>query len=132
MKKRKRRRKSRYKRGTHESAKLTNGPANYRSGWELAYMKWLDEDVDVISYEYEPFFIEYISNIRTGKKRKYYPDVLVKRTSSTELVEIKPKNKLTKPIVLKKINAASQWAPANGMKLVVITEVELKQLGVIK
>ena len=129
---RKRRKKSRYKRGSHLSPKLTNGPAKYRSGWELAYMQYLDTDDSVLAYSYEPFHIEYVSNIKSGKIRKYFPDLLVIKSDLVELIEIKPSNKLSKLVVRKKIAAAEIYAPTHNMKFIVITEIELKKLKLIK
>lgn len=131
-KKKKKRKKRAYHRGQHESAKLI-GEANYRSGWELKYMQWLDEDVDVVSYEYEPFTIEYISNKKTKRIRKYIPDLLVTRVSgSQELIEIKPTNKLQKRLIQKKHSVARDWCESRGdIEFKVVTEIELKALGVL-
>lgn len=133
--KKKRRKKSRrghYKRGTFTSVK-TQGICNYRSGWELAYMQYLDSSDVVKSFEYENIVIPYVSNIRTGKQRKYYPDFLVEYVDGhRELVEIKPKKRLQQVTVQKKLKAAEEWCRASGVTLVVITECELKVLHLLK
>lgn len=65
-------------------------------------MKWLDDNVDVISYEYEKLTLPYVSNVKTRKIRNYIPDILVRYVDRNELIEIKPKRKLTNRIVQKK------------------------------
>ena len=95
-------------------------------------MKYLDQDESVSSWSYEPFFIDYISNKRTGKSRKYYPDFRIEYTDGrAEIIEIKPKKRLDQVIVKKKLAAASEWCSINGVTLRVITENELKELGIL-
>jgi hypothetical protein len=130
-KKRRRRRKGAYKKGTHVSTK-TGQECRYRSGWELLYMQHLDRDPDVVSYVYEGFKIPYVSNKKTGRIRYYIPDFLIVRTKSRlTLVEVKPFNKLKKPTVVKKMKAAEAWCNAHGVALEYITENELRQLKLL-
>lgn len=125
------RKKRRYKTGIYVSPK-SKTPISYRSGWEVAYCVWLDANDDVVSYEYEPFAIPYVSNKRTGKLRRYFPDFLVAYLNGVvELVEIKPLRRLHQARVHKKISAASDWSKKNGVVLKILTEVELKQLHVL-
>ena len=131
MKRRKRRRRG-YITGIHISAKSVE-PVSFRSGWEQKYCMHLDADNSVSSYAYEPFAIPYLSNKKTGKIRRYYPDFLVSYIDGhDELVEIKPKKRLHQSRVHKKISAASDWAKENKVLLKVLTEVELKALGVFE
>jgi len=131
MARRRKKRKGHYHTGVHSSPKA--GDCKYRSGWELLYMQYLDDNTDVIGYTYEETIIPYVSNTKTGKQRKYYPDFLVEHVSGTQqLVEIKPSRKLKQRTVTKKLLAAGDWCRANGITLVVITEVELKQMGLLK
>lgn len=126
-----RKRKGRYRRGEYTSTK-TGAIAKYRSGWEAKYMAYLDADPRVTSWRYEPFFIEYVSNKRTGKVRKYYPDFLVCYSDGTSrLVEIKQKRKLDQPAVVKKAEAARVWCAARGSTYVLLTEIELKELDIL-
>ena len=105
---------------------------NYRSGWELKYALYLDDNPNVISYAYEPYAIEYLSNKKTGKKRRYWPDFEVKwEGDRTIIVEIKPKKKVTQARNVKKMTAARAYAKLIGCEYVVITEVELKTLGLL-
>ena len=131
-KKRKKRVSRRAKRGVHNSPKCPL-PINYRSGWECKYALWLDANPDVVSYRYEPYAVDYVSNYRTGKRRKYFPDFEVRMSDgSLLLVEIKPKRKLTQLTNIKKFAAASAMCVLNGMTFKVVTEVDLKALGLLK
>ncbi len=120
----------RAKRGTHVSAK--GGTFNYRSSWELKYALHLDANPDVASYRYEPYAVAYVSNVRTGKVRRYYPDFEVTYVDGPKrLVEIKPKKKVTVAKNVKKFAAARLHCERMGMAWAVVTEVELKMLGLI-
>lgn len=95
-------------------------------------MQYLDNDPLVESYIYEPFAIPYVSNKRTGKVRKYYPDLLVKMIDGTKnLIEIKPSRKIMKTINVKKALAANEWCKQHDMNYMFVTEHELKALELI-
>lgn len=95
-------------------------------------MVHLDADETVASYQYEPLSIAYVSNARTGKVRRYIPDMLVVRADGTrELIEVKPKRRLSNSRVKKKLAAAEIWCKENGVQMRVITEVELKEIGCV-
>ena len=95
-------------------------------------MSYLDEIDGVESWTYEQIVIEYISNIRTKKIRKYYPDFFIKYSDGhCEVVEIKPKRRLDQFNVKKKIAAAKSWCGDKGYEFKIITEVELKQLNLL-
>lgn len=129
-KKRKRKRKGHYIRGTYTSPLA--GECKYRSGWELKVMVHLDADPNVETWSYEKTVIEYVSNVRTKKIRKYYPDFLVKyKDGRVELLEVKPKRKLEQLTVRKKAEAAREWCKVNGLTYKILTEVELKELGLL-
>lgn len=106
---RKRRRKSRYKTGTYTSPKCKT-PVEYRSGWELQVVKYLDYDETVLEFGYECVVIPYVANATTGKVRSYYPDFLITYKDGTKkLVEVKRKDKLNDIKVMKKAKAAEAW-----------------------
>ena len=131
-KRKRRKRKGHYHRGTYVSSK-TGLSCKFRSGWESYYMQHLDSCDDVRTWRYESFSIEYVSNVRTGKTRKYIPDFVVEYVDGTShVVEIKPLRRTTQAIVKKKLAAAEAWCRANGMTLELITEIELKVLGLLK
>lgn len=130
-KKRRRRRKgSRYHRGLHVSPK--GGECKYRSGWELSYFQYLDSDPQVLSYTYEGLKIPYVSNAKTKRLRNYIPDILVTYVDGhRELVEIKQARKVHTPPVAKKLLAAGDWCRSHDVTLKIITEHELKELGLL-
>lgn len=130
-KKKKKKRKGHYRRGEYTSTK-TGQVCKFRSGWEEKYMAHLDSDPLVESWSYEQTIIEYISNIRTKKVRRYYPDFFVRYSDGrVEIVELKPKRKLDHLTVKKKTTAALVWCAARGMTFRLLTEVELKDMGLL-
>lgn len=106
---------------------------NYRSGWELQFAQWLDASPQVKSFRYEPYVIEYISNQRTLRHRKYWPDFEVTYVDGrVELIEIKPKRKLTQITNIKKFAAAHAFCQTRNLSFKVVTEIDLKTLGLLK
>jgi len=129
-KKRKRKRKSHYHTGIYISP--IAGKCRYRSGWEQKYMQHLDADPDVASWSYEKLVIEYISNKKTKKIRKYYPDFQVEYKDGKKfIIEVKPSRKLLQDSVMKKVRAAKEWCTAHDMTYKILTEIELKDIGLI-
>lgn len=113
------------------SPKLTN-VCEYRSGWERALMGWFDQEPTVLSYAYEAVKIPYLSSPRARKFRNYLPDFLVELADGRRvLVEVKPSKKLGHAQVRKKLAAAQVWCDERGIALQVITEVDLRLLGVL-
>lgn len=130
--KKKRRRKSGRKRGKYTSQKMGT-VMTYRSSWELAYFQWLDSCTNVAQFFSESIKIPYVTNKRSGKTRNYIPDLFVIYTDGTKkLIEIKPKSKLLQATNVKKFIAARQWCTDQNMEFVVLTEVDLKLLGLLK
>lgn len=96
-------------------------------------MQFLDADDNVKSYLYEGVVVGYVSNVRSGRVRKYWPDFLVEYTDGKKImIEIKPKKRLDQTIVKKKLAAARQWCGEHGATLEIVTEVELKALCLLK
>lgn len=61
-----------------------------KSSWEKKFAQLLDEDKEVLNFQYEPICIRY--NYR-GKKRNYYPDFLVRmKNGDIFLYEVKPRS----------------------------------------
>jgi hypothetical protein len=85
----------------------------------------------VVSYVYEPFKIPYTSNRKTGKVRNYIPDVLVTYADRKVLVEIKPSKRVTGRTNMKKMLAAKDYCLANSWEYSLVTEKELKLLGLL-
>ena len=128
----KKRRHTSHKSKTGIYASKKGGPVSYRSTWELHYAEYLDEDKDVEKFYYEKIKIPYISNFKTRKLRNYIPDFVVYFTDGTvKVVEIKPANMTEKVLNEKKFDAARTWCEGNKSEFIVLTEVELKKMGVL-
>jgi hypothetical protein len=72
----------------------------YRSSWELKFMKYLDHTPSIVMWNSERIAIPYINPI-TKKKAKYYPDFFMKVLDKDKniinyIIEIKP-DKETRP-----------------------------------
>lgn len=129
---RRKKKRGHYHRGEYISQK-SGKTYKYRSGWELLVMKHLDNDAKTSAWSYESIVIEYVSNAKTGRKRKYYPDFYVElSTGEKQLIEVKPTRKLIQKAVRKKLTAAEDWCRDNQVTLRIITERELKELGLLK
>lgn len=129
MKKRRKTRK--YKTGIYVSTK-TGAEIKYRSGWELNFAQYLDKDATVLTYSYESVIVSYITNLRSGRLRKYFPDFFIERTDGTKLlVEIKPLRFMNRTINKKKWEAALQWCVEHDAEFMVLTECELKDMAII-
>ncbi len=127
--KKRKRKSSRYKTGVHPSQKCLNGPAEYRSGWEKEVLIYLDGAQNVENYLYEGVKIPYVSNIRTKKIRTYYPDFLIRYTTGEiVMVEVKRKDKLADPCVIKKKRAAEDWCQKEGIEYQIWTNDIIKTL----
>lgn len=143
----------------------------YRSSWEMGFCRWCDFSSSVLRWSSEPIKIPYydrVSNLDECKKygldpnnpknwkvRNYFTDfwVEVDKGDRTErwFVEIKPKNKLKKPVPppptaklkdIKRFNtqakeylineakfaALNEWAEKHDMKFFVFTEDTLQKI----
>lgn len=110
--KKRRKRKSHYKTGIHHSPKCPT-PIKYRSGWEYTVALYLDQDTNVLSYEYESIKIRYAV---AGKYHDYYPDFLVLYKSGKKvIVEVKRADKLTDRKVIAKATATRKWLKENKL-----------------
>lgn len=129
MPKKKKRRRG-YHRGMYVSS--VAGECKFRSSWEEKYMHYLDTNPDVSTWSYEKLTIEYVSNKRTGKVRKYYPDFYIElKTGEKLVIEIKQKRKLDNAVVKKKSAAAERWCLMHGASYKIITELDLKDMGLL-
>lgn len=119
----------------------------YRSSWERSFCKWCDSNPKVKKWIIEPFELPYYDE---GKKkhRKYNPDFWVQmEDGKTYLIEVKPDYE-TKPPKMKegtpkyliqestfitnnsKWKAADKFCKRKGWKFIIVTEVEMKQMGI--
>lgn len=117
----------------------------YRSGWEMAFMRFCDENRNVVQWASESIQIPY-RNPFTGKQTIYVPDFLVvyqDKTGQTiaEMIEIKPKKQTliesrasNRDRAVVALNHA-KWAAAGayckrlGINFRVITEDDLFRNG---
>jgi hypothetical protein len=118
-----RQKKSRFKKGIHFSSK-THKKYKYRSGWELKYMQYLDNNPDILTYDYECLKIPYTYR---KKIKTYCPDFIV----GNMMIEIKPVYKLTVKKNIAKFAAGREYCKQNGMEYKILTEIELKELGIL-
>lgn len=131
--------------------KYKGNPNNivYRSQWEFRYMRELDHDPNVISWQSEEVVIPY-RDPTTRRIRRYFPDfVVTKKVGSdikTYVIEIKPASQCTPPkkgfgrraqqkylkeavtfaVNQAKWQYAKDFCKRRGWEFVVLTEKELK------
>jgi|TARA_R110002073_G_scaffold153184_1_gene308165 hypothetical protein len=121
------------------------GVPKYRSGWELAFMRFCDSNDHIISWSSESLTIPY-RNPLTGKPTRYIPDFLIQYRNKhnqvvTELIEIKPKkqsileskasnrDRAIVAVNYAKWAAAQAWCKRNGLTFRVITEDDIFRQG---
>jgi len=122
-----------------------NGVPRYRSGWELAFMRFLDNNDNVMQWASESIQIPYRNPV-TGKQSIYVPDFLItyktrQNTLIAEGIEIKPKkqsvieskmsnrDRMVVAINYAKWDQATKWCKRNGLKFRVITEEDMFHQG---
>lgn len=111
--KKKRKRKRHYITGIHRSPKCPT-PITYRSGWEHTVALYLDQNPEVLSYEYESINIRYAI---AGRYRTYTPDFIVLYKSGKKvIVEVKRADKLTDRKVIAKATATKKWLKENKLE----------------
>lgn len=140
---------SKFAQGTYQVKNVEKyvgkGTPRFRSGWEHAFMRFCDNNDNILQWASESITIPYRNPI-TGKQSIYVPDFLItyrtrQNTMVAEIIEIKPKNQ---SIVESKMNAnqravvaqnyakwdaATKWAKRNGLKFRVVTEDDLFRNG---
>jgi len=127
--------------------KFIGGKAFYRSGLELKFMRFCDNNSNVIKWGSENVVIPYISPV-DNKPHRYYVDnyVVIKEGSNIKhyLIEIKPSKQTQAPTTKYKkkehliyeakqwaVNSskweeAKKWAKKRNMEFLIITEKDLK------
>jgi hypothetical protein len=122
-----------------------NGQPRYRSGWEHSFMRFLDENNNILQWASEPIRIPYLHPL-TGKMTSYVPDFLITyrtrdNTVKAELIEIKPKgqsqlkegqNPRDRAVIAvnyAKWDAATKWCRKQGLAFRVITEDDMFRNG---
>jgi hypothetical protein len=90
-------------------SKYKGDPSNiiYRSLWELKFFRYIDVHPDVVWWQSEELSIPYRDPLNTGKIRRYYPDVLLKKKVGDAkyeivMIEIKPQKQTQEPDIRNK------------------------------
>ena len=119
------------------------GKPRYRSGWEMTFCMFCDNNENILQWAVEPVRIPYRNPI-TGKMTMYVPDFIVvyrapNNSTKAELIEIKPRNQSVIEGKMKdsqraivavnyaKWAAAQQWAKQNGLSFRVLNESDIFQ-----
>jgi hypothetical protein len=117
----------------------------FRSGWELAFMRFCDTNDNILQWVSEGISIPYRHPL-TGKMTNYVPDFLVTyrtrdNTMRAELIEIKPKkqsvieskasarDRAIVAVNYAKWAAAQAWCKRAGLTFRVITEEDIFRNG---
>lgn len=121
------------------------GVPRYRSGWELAFMQFCDNNKHILQWASESISIPYRHPF-TGKMTNYIPDFLVIYADKhgrqrAELVEIKPKkqsiieskasnrDRAVVAVNYCKWDAATKWCRRQGLSFRVVTEEDIFRNG---
>lgn len=97
--------------------------AYFRSSFESAYARLLDDDQEIVSWEHEPMRIPYVFE---GSVRNYVPDFFVTHIDGSKfLVEVKPALLTETEINVTKRLAAESWCRTNNVCYLTITENDL-------
>ena len=118
----------------------------YRSGWELKFFRWADDNPNVVEWASEAVIIPYLSPI-DHKVHRYYTDgvVAIKEGNIIKkyIIEIKPKSQTVLPVKGRKRmstmvyetaryaqnqakwEAARKYATKHGYEFIILTEKEL-------
>lgn len=121
------------------------GEPRYRSGWEMTFMMFLDNNDSIVNWASESIRIPYRNPV-TGKQSMYVPDFFITYRDRTnrmraELVEIKPKkqslieSKMSArdgaivAVNYAKWDAATKWCRRQGITFRVINEDQIFHQG---
>lgn len=113
----------------------------YRSSWELAFMRFCDNNNNVLQWASESIQIPYRNPV-TGKQSIYVPDFFITyrdkdNTMKAELIEIKPRKqsvmegrmsqqqKATVVVNHAKWEAAYAWCSRQNIRFRVVTEDDI-------
>jgi hypothetical protein len=125
---------------------IGNGTPYYRSSWELAFMRFCDNNPSIQQWASESIKIPYRDPL-TGKHTIYVPDFFMvyvdkNQKKHAELIEIKPANQTLIEKVGKnpynqaqyvrnmvKWKMANAWAAQNNCKFRIINENDIFQSG---
>jgi len=124
------------------------GTPRYRSGWELSFFRFCDDNPAVMQWASEAVSVKYRHPI-TGKVTNYVPDIFMRYRDQhgkvhTEIIEIKPrkqsmiegkmseKDRIVVAINQAKWAAARAWCQRANIEFRVLTEDSLFHNGAKK
>jgi hypothetical protein len=124
------------------------GNPRYRSGWELSFFQFCDNNEHVLEWASEAIAVKYRHPF-TGKLTNYIPDIFMRyRTKNnkvcTEVIEIKPRkqsvvegrmserDRMVVAINHAKWEAAKAWCSRAGIVFRVVTEDQMFRQGAKK
>lgn len=110
-------------------------PIIYRSGLELQFIQYCENNSNIVRWASEPIKIPYYSRL-DKKECNYYPDyILENKQGNKVIVEVKPYNQTLKPDMtdtswlkeqwiknIDKWTAAKKFAEDHDMKFIIVTE----------
>lgn len=110
-------------------------PIIYRSGLELQFIQYCENNPSIVKWASEPIKIPYFSRLE-NKECNYYPDYIIENKKGNKvIVEVKPYQQTVKPDMtdniwlkeqwvknLDKWAAAKEFAEKNNMKFIIVTE----------
>ena len=121
---------------THKLFQSVKGePIIYRSGLELQFIQFCENNPKITKWASEPIKIPYFNRV-LNKVQNYYPDYVIENDKKEKIiVEVKPYSQTIKPdivdskwaketwiINIDKWNAAKKFADEYNMKFIIITE----------
>lgn len=112
-----------------------NEPIIYRSGLELQFIQYCENNPSITKWASEPIAIPYFCRL-DGKDHEYYPDYIIENKQGHKvIVEVKPENQTVKPKSsdsawlkeqwvknVDKWTIAKKFAETHGMKFIIVTE----------
>jgi hypothetical protein len=114
----------------------------YRSSYELKFMKWCDQNENIVEWGSEELSIPYRSPV-DNRVHRYFPDFYIMLNGKKYLIEIKPSRFTQEPKIpktktkrfieevkqygtnLAKWQSATEFCLDNGWEFKIITEKEL-------
>lgn len=119
-------RRPKFREGYLTSTKNGGKEMHYRSGWECDVYEFLEAMPEVISYDVEPFAVQYSY---LGEAHEYNPDLRVNFDDGhVEIWEIKPSNQTHLEKNTAKWSACQHFCDARGYGFMVLTEVGMGKL----
>lgn len=86
-----------------------NEPVIFRSGLELEFINYCENNPSIKRWASEPIKIKYYSRL-DDKEMNYYPDFVIEKTNGSRIiVEVKPKSQTYKPTVYDNLWAKEAW-----------------------